>query len=273
MVDPSKIISTLKENLENNTDVVTCVLVGSYAREATYSALKYSDMEIYIVAKDDKIEVVENYLPTLARKIGEYVFFYKNPVVGFCVVYEDLFRLELPLIKESDIAAVFSRPVAQTVKIIFDETAGELEKSLEARPKTKDFKTFFEQKIPDFWYMSTLSVQYLKKGEVWNSRSAMQTLQSSLIKLMELLNDPQILLLETHKRIEQFLLPEQIKILEKVSPAYSKEEIRDALENIFDAFSKVSKEVAEKYQYNYDLEIENKIKPKLLVLLNNEDEE
>lgn len=266
MKDPQEIISALKVELEKNPKVVALVLAGSYARETVYKADPYSDMEMYVVVEDDQKEDLESKLPEIVNNLGKIIFSYQNLWAGFSTVFENLFRLELPVVKRSDILSAFSRPKAQEVKIIFDKSDGELEKVLEKRPESLDFEKVFQEQITHFWYMAILAVQYFKKGEIYNSRSALGILQSSLIKLFEMLQDPNILLLETNKRVEQFLSVKQLEFLKKLSPAYDQEQIRSTLLEILDVFAQTTKEVAEKYQYKYDQEIETKIRPKLEAL-------
>ena len=268
MNDPKDIIFTLKTELEKNPKVVALVLVGSHARETVYKADPYSDMEIYIVVEDDKKEELEKELPEIVNQLGKVIFSYQNPLAGFSTVFEDLFRLEFPIVKKSDLSSAFSRPKAQEVKVIFDKSAGELGKALGRRPDGLDFKKLFKDQTVHFWYMAILAVQYFKKGEIYNSRSALQILQSSLIKLFELLQDPNILLLETNKRIEQFLSAEQLESLKQLSPPYDHEQIRRALIKILSAFSQAAQKVTEKNNYSYNQEIEDYIKPKLEKLLN-----
>ncbi len=263
-MDPKNIIKQLVRQLNQNPLVSGFVLVGSQAREETYVADQYSDLEAYIIVKDENVEDFQKQLPDLVSKSGQVIFSYKNRWAGFSTVFEDLFRLELPIAKQSELILIFSRPKAQIVKILIDKTNGQLKKTLNDRPQTIDYQQLFQDQVEDFWYMVIVAVQYFKKGEVYNSRSALQILISSLIKLLELLQDPKIVLLETNKRIEQFLSVEQIALLKEVSPAYDSDQIKQSLKMIINAFSNLSKEVADKYNYQYRKDIEDKIKSKLL---------
>lgn len=130
-------------------------------------------------------------------------------------VYEDLFRLELPVIKMSGLKGLFNRPKTQVIKVLVDRTEGKLEKILADRPNEIDHGKEFKDKITNFWFWQILAVQYFKKGELYNTRAVMGIHTSALIWVFELLNDPTILLLETNKRIEQFLTPEQLSSTKK----------------------------------------------------------
>lgn len=257
-------IASLVDILQKNPYVLGLVLVGSQARRNVYMAGQYSDMEAYIVVNDEHILVFEKQLPEVVNKLGKVIFSYKNIWAGFSTVFDNLFRLELPLVKRSDLCLVFSRPMIQTVKILIDKTEGDLERALNSRPRTIDFQKLFQDRILDFWYMAVVAVQYYRKGEIWNARRALQILLSLLIKLMELLQDQDILLLEDNKRLEQFLSDEQINLLKKLAPAYNKKQIKYSLIQIIKIFPDISKKVADKYNYYYGKDIEEKIKQILI---------
>ncbi len=266
MTDPKVLIKGLTKEFSENPLVIAFTLVGSQAREDSYKTTKYSDMEAYVIAKDEDAEKLEKELSDLVKKFGEVLFSFKHQI-GFVAVYDDLFRLELPVIKQSELKSLFSRPKAQVVKVLIDRTEGELEKVLNDRPKTIDFAQVFADKITNFWYWQILGFQYFKKGEIYNTRAILNIHTSALIKLLELLNDPTTLLLETNKRIEQFLTEEQLKRLKEITPAYDSEQIRKSLERVMDIFSETAKAIEEKYNYTYDESLEGLVKPKLLDLL------
>lgn len=267
MTNPKALIDGLTKEFSENPLVLAFTLVGSQAREDSYKATKYSDMEAYVITKDEDAESLEEELPDLVRKFGAVLFSFKHQI-GFVAIYDDLFRLELPVIKQSELKSLFSRPKAQVVKVLIDRTKGELEKILNDRPETIDFAQAFADKITNFWYWQILGVQYFKKGEIYNTRAILNIHASALIKLLELLNDPVTLLLETNKRIEQFLTKEQLKLLQEITPAYDSEQIKKSLEKVTDIFSETAKAIKEKYNYSYDEELEDLVKPKLLDLLN-----
>jgi len=111
--------------------------------------------------------------------------------------------------------------------------------------------------------MLIIAAQYYKKGESYNARSALSVIQSSLIKLFELDENPDILLLKTNKRIEQFLPKEKLELLREVTPAYEEKQIENSLKIMLEIFPEAAKKVAQKYGYSYPQDIEIKIKPKL----------
>lgn len=266
MTNPKALIDGLTEEFLRNPLVVAFTLVGSQARKDACKAVKYSDIEAYIISKDENVEKIEKELPDLVKKFGEVLFSFKHQI-GFVTVYNDFFRLELPIVKKSEMADLFSRPKAQVVKVLIDKTEGKLEKILNNRPETIDYAQIFTDKVTNFWYWQILGVQYFKKGEIYNTRAVLNIHASALIKLFELLNDPKILLLETNKRIEQFLTEEQLKLIREVCPAYDSKQIKKALEKVMNIFSETARAVKQKYGYSYDEDFESTVKQKLLNLL------
>ena len=261
------IITGLTEEFIANPSVIAFTLVGSQAREDVYKATPHSDMEAYVIAKDEDADSLEQTLPEIVRRYGNVLFSFKH-AIGFVAVYDDLFRLELPVVKQSGMKSLFSRPKAQTVKVLIDRTSGQLEEILSNRPETIDFARYFKEGIANFWYWQILAVQYLKKGEIYNARAVLNIHTSALIKLFELINNPDILLLETNKRIEQFLTPEQLSNIKELSPGYDPAQIEPALRKAMDIFPEIAKQVKAKYGYAYDESLEGQVKPKALALLN-----
>jgi predicted nucleotidyltransferase len=261
------VINGLTKEFQENSDILAFVLVGSQVRETIYKATEQSDIDLYVIVRDEAAVDVESSLPDLVSRFGNILFSFKHQI-GFVAVYEDLVRLEIPVVKESQLDSVFSRPKAQETKVLFDRTNGKLEEVLSKRPDTLDFAKLFTQGVTNFWYWQILAVQYFNKGEFYNARKVLSIHESALIKLFELLNDPTILLLETNKRIEEFLIEEQQDQLKLISPSYNPAQIKAALRIVVDIIPKVAKEVSAKYNYAYDQALEDNLKPRLSDQLN-----
>ena len=262
-----QVINDLTNTLSKNTLIKGFVLVGSQVRKTVYKASKHSDMEAYIIVDYEDFGKIEKQMPSLVESLGNVIFSYKNQWSGFSTVFDDLFRLELPVVKLSEINSVFSRPRSQVVEVLIDRTNGILQSAIDKRPQKLDVEKLFQEKVVDFWYMLILGFQYYKKGEIWNARSVLQILQTSLIKLFEILNNSEALLLESNKRVEQFLKPDQIKLLKEVSPSYDEREIKESLKRIAQVFSEISGQIEKEYHFTYNKEVEEKIKSKIMLKL------
>ncbi len=165
---------------------------------------------------------------------------------------------------------VFNRPTAQTVEVVLDKTDGQLEKVLDQRPQAVDFARIFEDAALDFWYMAIVGVQYFKKGELWNARHVQEVILTPLlIKLFELKNDDKYLLLESNKRIEQFLEAKQLESLRKTSSIYQEDPIRQSLLLTFDEFSQICEQIERELGLNYAKDVVDIVRSKLEKLLEN----
>lgn len=266
MTNPKELISQLQKEFEQNSLVEAFVLVGSQAREDVYKATKYSDMEAYVMTKDENADNLEKQLPNILQKTGTILFSFKH-AIGFVAVYDDLFRLELPVIKMSGVEGLFNRPKAQVIKVLIDKTDGKLEKVLANRPDEIEYAKEFSNKITNFWFWQIIAVQYFKKGEFYNTSAVMGIHASVLIWMYELLNDPKILLLETNKRIEQFLTSQQLLDIKKITPFYNSKNIQTSLTLVVDLFIDATNAIKNKYGYSFDETLEAKVKPRLQTLL------
>lgn len=266
MANVQKLIKGLTGEFTKNPSVVAFILVGSQVSGSAYEATENSDMEAYVITKDADALEIEKGLPDLVAKFGKVLFCFRHQI-GFVAVFDDLFRLELPVVKQSEIKSLFSRPKAQVVQVLFDRTNGQIEQILSNRPETLDYSSLFADKIVNFWYWQIVAVQYFIKGEIYNTRAVLNIHASALIKLFELLNNPGILLLETNKRIEKFLSEDRLRLLREISPAYDSLKIKQALIKVMDVFPQVAEMVKTKYGYSYDESIEEKVKPLLLKFL------
>ena len=164
---PKVIVEELTKEFTKNPSVVAFTLVGSQARDSVYTATAQSDMEAFVITEDDKSDEVEKSLPEVVSRFGKVLFHFKHEI-GFVGVYDDLFQLELPVKKRSEMKELFSRPKAQVVKVLLDRTNGELEQILEARPETVDFAKAFDNRMTNFWYWQVLGTRYFTKGEIYD---------------------------------------------------------------------------------------------------------
>jgi len=116
------IIAKLETEIAKKPYIIGFVLVGSYARKEVYGATEFSDLEAYVITEESDTSKVEKGLVEIVGKLGKVIFHYKNRWSGFSVVFENLFRLELPVVNGSDIKNVFSdkkRCIPLTEKIFF----------------------------------------------------------------------------------------------------------------------------------------------------------
>lgn len=69
MANPEDVIEGLTEKLKQNSSVVAFTLVGSQARKDVYKATEHSDMEAYVVVKNEAAKEAEQQLPHLVGQL------------------------------------------------------------------------------------------------------------------------------------------------------------------------------------------------------------
>ena len=153
------------------------------------------------------------------------------------------------------------------MKVLVDKTDGKLDKILTSRPDEINYAKEFKNKVVNFWFWQILAVQYFKKGEIYNARAVMNIHASVLIWMFELINNPKILLLETNKRIEQFLTPEQLVYISDITPANNSKAVYSSITKVTKIFLDTITEIKNKYGYEFDESLEKKLQPKLQSLL------
>lgn len=261
---PAHILTELKKKFDTHSAVVGFVAVGSQVRDAGYAAKRYSDVEAYVIVEDTRVAEVEGNLLDVIKTLDTVIFNYKNRWAGWCFVLENFMRVELPVVKRSQLDAVFIRPKAQPVEILIDKTEGELSEVLRQRPREANLSTIFFDAVNDFWYMSLVAVQYWLKGEIWNARHALEvSLVPALIKIMQMQVAPEALSLESHKRLEQFLPETEKGLLQQLSPGYDQGEVRNVLKKIVNVFGDRAQQAAHKHGLVYPQEVEEKMRPRL----------
>lgn len=262
------LLGDITKRLESTPDVRALVLAGSRVKDSAYASSVHSDAEAYIVVRDGTKEKTERMLQVLLADTGDVLLIYRNAWAGTSALYSDLFRLELPVITESDMKSVFSRPKAQAVEILLDRTDGKLQKILDSRPISVDFKKDYIRTTEDAWYMLVVACQYYAKGEYWNARHAMEAvLIPRLIRLMQTESHPEALNLEPHKRLEQYLTGKQLEILRTLSVGYDKAAIRRSLLEYLRLLPGISRKAAAATGSRYDGSLPRELSEKLRILL------
>lgn len=268
-MSPLQQINKVKELFLNDKRVTASILVGSYARKTIYKATIYSDIEIYVFVRDKVFDEFKKDLKKLPPKIGKVIFYYSNQWAGFSMVFKNLQRLELPLVKLSEAKIILSRPVQQEIKVLFDKSKT-LNKIIKNRPISINYKVFFKSQYQDFWYMATYTAQAIAKGEYWLARQAMSvSLHPIIIRLLYLHTNPQALNLEDRKRIEEILPKNGLKILKDISSNYDKDPILKSFLKTLGIFSIAVDKIVQKQKFNYDKKKEEEIFSKIKYLLKN----
>lgn len=261
------VVKKVVEKLSPHSGVSALVLVGSRVEGSKFPPDEFSDIELYVVAYDEQLDEVQKEVESIQHifDTDEVVLAYKNQWAGWSVLFSDLLRLELPLVKSSD-AEVFSRPEEQKIEMVYAKPKFELNR----RKKTKDSQAFskkdLEEAIKDFWYMAVYTAQHIARGEIWLARDAVRiSMQGKVKRLLQEVYHQDTLSLERDRRIESTWSDEELQILRDTSCAYDREDlIRAYWENI-----KYTKQLLGKFGMEIKSfeEYENKLVPRIKVIL------
>lgn len=223
----SLVIKRVVENLSRIDGVAALVLVGSRVKGNSFPADQFSDIELYVVAFDEDFEKVEGKVQSVQKIFGNSVVVaYKNQWAGWSILFTDLLRLELPLVKASD-ETVFARPEEQRIEILYSKPGFILKRGLGEKTKEKGLseETIIEA-VKDFWYMAVYAAQHIGRGEVWLARDAIRvSMQGKVKRLLQEIYHKDTLPLERDRRIELTWSKEELEILKETSCAYDKSDV------------------------------------------------
>lgn len=228
---PNQVIKQVVKELSKSEAVAALVLTGSQVKGAKFEADQYSDIELYVVAYDESFKQAKQQVRTIQNIFkSDVVLAYENQWAGWSILFKNLLRLEIPLVRASN-KNVFSRPKEQKIKILYQKPGFKL-KSIETEPEKcrEQYKALSKEEIKDFWYMTVYAAQHIARGEIWLAREAVRiSLQKKVKSLIELVYYPESLVLDPNKRIEQTWNQISLKILKETSSAYNKVEVTEAL--------------------------------------------
>ena len=178
-------------NFRDDDRVVGMILGGSLARGA---ADFYSDVDLYIVAREESFEAVFDERDAVVRTMGSPLFrFAVDPIPGgsqdYIVMYPGPVKLDLMYYRESEVV-----PGPNWVCCpVLEDDSGSLETVVSSsamfRPDRPEPKTLLElnQKFwPWCWYV----FGKIMRGELWEALDGIHTIRSeALLPLLDWLSD------------------------------------------------------------------------------------
>jgi len=222
------VIKKVVDELSSKKGVAALVLVGSQVEGNKFPPDEFSDIEVYVVAFDEAIRGIEKRLHKIQEifRKDDVVLAYQNQWAGWSILFTDLLRLELPLVKASD-DTVFSRPSEQKIEVLYSKPGFSLKRGLENKVDKDDFeKDKLEIAIKDFWYMAVYAAQHIGRGEVWLARDAIRiSMQGKVKRLLQEIYHKDTLALDRDRRIELTWGEKELKILRETSSAYDKKDV------------------------------------------------
>lgn len=206
--------------------VVAAFTGGSHARSA---ADAFSDLDLYLVTKDEDFEafLVEKY--TFLRELGEALFLedFDIPDMLFFILADGL-EGELGIGRRGQFEQVHSGPFLPLL-----DKAGLLEK-VAFQPVLPDYaerREFLRRQVSWFWHDLSHFITALGRGQLWWACSQIELLRANCMNLMRLrenFQDPEVGE-EAAFKIEKSLRPD---LLEVFSPTYCPLQVPDMLRSV-----------------------------------------
>lgn len=219
-----QIIDKVVADLSSFNPVAALILVGSQVEGNVFPPDQFSDIELYVVAFDDKHKEAQDLVQSIQDRLNEpYTFAYKNQWAGWSILFEDLLRLELPLVKASD-DQVFARSEKQKIKVLYQKDNFKIKRS--GAKKENKPEIDYEWLVKDFWYMAVYVAQHIGRGELWLAREAMRvSMQKKIKKMIQGQNYKETVDLERDRRIELTWKVQELQILHDISCSYERSDI------------------------------------------------
>lgn len=219
-----QVINKVIDDLSTHNSIAALVLAGSQVEGNAFPPDQFSDIELYVVAFDDKHSEAERLIETIQDRLNEtHVLAYKNQWAGWSILFEDLLRLELPLVKASD-DQVFSRSEKQKIKVLYQKDNFKIKQSGVKKEDRSEID--FEWLVKDFWYMAVYVAQHIGRGELWLARDAMRvSMQKKIKKMIQVQNYKETIDLERDRRIELTWKVQELQILHDISCSYERSDI------------------------------------------------
>lgn len=257
------IINQIVDHLSLHPGVTALILVGSQVEGNAFPPDQYSDIELYVIAKDEEKENVEKAVQNIQSIFSkDVVLAYQNQWAGWSILLSNLLRVELPITLVSNLQS-FVRSDQQKYQILYAQP----DFQLPAR-QTNDQKDQrdISKAVKDFWYMAVYTAQHIARGELFLARGAMRiSMQGKVKRLIEDLYHPEKAQLEEDRRIELTWTSKELDILKQTSCAYDKADIIRA----FWANIRFASQLLNEAKIDHELfnHYESELKPKLQAIL------
>jgi len=215
--------------------VVSMILGGSLSHGAVDF---YSDVDLYIVARDESFEAVFDERDTAARAIGSPLFrFAVDPIPGgsrdYIVMYPGPVKLDLMYYRESEIKPDRKWTGRLVLKDDSDSLEAVISRSAGFSPDHPEPRALLEMN-QKFWTWCWYVFGKIMRGELWEALDGMHTIRSDA--LLPLLDWTAGRSHEGYRRLERKLDPEMAARLEATVAPLETQALYDALQTAIALF-------------------------------------
>lgn len=261
-----QMIQSVKENCEEDSNVTSCMMYGSFTKG---EGDQYSDIEFYIFIKDDKFGGFQS-RPWIAG-IAPYDLMFPNEYGTEVVIFSNLIRGEFHFLPESEIEIIKSfKPTGvfpDTESMFIYDTTGKLKPCIDylggrgPERMTDENVNFAFNNFVNAWLMG---INVMKRGELARSLEVLTHVQKYILHLLRVKEQNVERWINSTKNLESDLRAEVYKEYSLISSKLQKDELKYAYTHALVAAEKL----IEILKPHYVFEVDRKIILKLRNYLN-----
>ncbi|KPV60227.1 lincosamide nucleotidyltransferase [Paenibacillus sp. A3] len=252
-----RIIQSVKENCEQNSNVASCMMYGSFTKG---EGDQYSDVEFYIFIKDDKFENFQS--RQWIAEIASYDLMFQNEYGTEVVIFSNLIRGEFHFLPESKIEVIKTfKPTGvfpDTDSMFIYDTTGMLKQCLDhlggdgPERMTNENVNFAFNNFVNAWLMG---INVLKRGELARSLEVLTYVQKYILHLLRVKEQNVERWLNSTKNLENDLTSEGYKDYSLITSKLQKDDLENAYTHALTVAEKLIESLKPKYDFEVDIHI------------------
>jgi predicted nucleotidyltransferase len=258
------LLADIKEKVASQEDVLALIIYGSFSGQSDHKPTEYSDIDLEIAVKDEKIEkYLENFRSWFEKNIEPVLIETSVGHIEKIIVTKDFVDLQFTITPFEDFDRIDKREINYFVngyEIVFDRTGklkNKIEKSLQLKETSLQNK--FDKLNNKFWYFIQGITPYLKRSEYWYVASSLWHWSYEPLVSIIRLNFAKETEYNQHKHLERTMTK---KVLDEIEPLRNMEkndDIKNKLMLLIKLYKKYAKLYTQKNFLVYDENIERRV--------------
>lgn len=260
------LINQLKRKLEEQNQVISFIVYGSFSDNTDHQPTKYSDVDVEIIVENEIYREFLDKFRTWFENNFEPVLIETH--VGHLqkiFVTQDFLDLQFHISKLEDFDSIDERPInyfPNGYSILFDKS-----NSLENRIKNSlkpSSEESPQQRLDDlnnsFWYFIQGTAPYIERKEYWFGAAGYWAwLYVILCKLLRIYFDKEAAENNPMKHLEQDLDEEIIAKIQPLRNLETIEDLKGKMQLLIDIYAEYIRKTAEKLKLIYNDNVENRV--------------
>lgn len=262
------ILNRIIDWAKQNDNIYSVIITGSHSRQDK-KVDQFSDYDIELIAKNPRILISNN---DWFYKFGKVLIFEAfdegQEYPTRLVVYERGLKVDFTLADEKRLLNMKSKGLddlyTRGYKVLIDKKGltSDLPKPSGSPIKNPPREKEYLRVVNEFWFEASHIPKYLERGDLWVVKFRDWTMKEMTLKMLEwyaISNDPKKDTWHIGAHINEWLEKET---LDEVGQIFSSFELRDSWRSLIaniKLFRRISKKVAQSFNYSYPEEIDKNI--------------